>query len=138
MNEDISDKNQDLILRLDAARGKEVEGIRASMETFLRGQLEIEHKMEIVSTNQNALKERIEQGMSKTLFNLDKKFDALLIEWGAKKAEDVQRDKEIKTSTEASTAAHKRIDGILQGFGVATIAGIVLWGIIQAASKLVH
>lgn len=138
MTEQVSQQNQDLILKLDAARASEIGNIRTNMETFLRGQLELEHKMEIVAANQNGMKERMEQGLSKTLFNLDKKFDALLIEWGTKKAEDVQRDKEIKSNGETTKLAHGRIDKILNGFAVAVISGIVLWAVVEAATKLVH
>lgn len=138
MTEPINQQNQDLILKLDAARAAEITGIRSTMETFLRGQLELEHKMEIVATNQNGMKERMEQGLSKTLFNLDKKFDALLIEWGTKKAEDVQRDKEITSATESAKNAHRRADLILNGFAVAVFGSMILAGLIWSISKLTH
>lgn len=138
MSEPINQQNQDLILKLDAARAGEIATVRATMETFLRGQIELEHKMEIVAANQNGLKERFEEGVSKRLTNLDKKFDAFMIEWGTKKSEDVQRDKEITTATESAKTAHKRADLILNGFAVAVFGSMILAGLIWSLSKLLH
>lgn len=138
MNEPISQQNQDLILKLDQARGIEVAAIRKDMETFLRGQLEIEHKIEIVATNQNGMKERMEQGISKTLFNLDKKVDQLLMEAGTKKAEDSARDKEIIAAKESALKAHDRSDFLVKGFAIAIFGGIGMVALIWAIKTLIH
>jgi hypothetical protein len=138
VSEPISTQNQDLILKLDAARATEIATVRATMETFLRGQIELEHKMEIVAANQNGLKERFEEGVSKRLTNLDKKFDAFMIEWGTKKSEDTQRDKEIVTAKESAKGAHKRADLILNSFAIAVCGGVLLFCLVWSIGKLLH
>lgn len=85
----------DFVLKLDADRRREIDDVKNRMEEFLRAQIDVTNELKIVAKGQESLKERFEQGVSKTLFNLDKKFDAFMVEWGTKKAEDLARDKAI-------------------------------------------
>ena len=134
---------QQLILSLDEARRKDIDAARNRMEEFLKGQLDLQHKMDIISTNQNALKERFEEGVSKRLTNLDAKFDKLLIEWGEKKKDDELRDERIldikKISDAATINAEKAIEAATfygKWILVTVLAGLALGGLAILFPKL--
>jgi len=92
-----SESHLDILFKLDAQRRQEIDSVKIKMEEFLRSQIEFRHSIEMVTKGQDSLKERFEMGVSKTLTQLDKKFDLFMIEWGTKKAEDASRDKAILT-----------------------------------------
>jgi hypothetical protein len=125
------DKSQELALALNDARQKEIDMIRGRLEDFLRSQSlansDLKHEMEIVAKGQDSLKERFEMGVSKTLSNLDKKFDAFMVEWGQKKVEDNQRDKNIEAVDKKAEKAIGKFDKIIMG-----IVGVVFSAIILA------
>lgn len=90
-----SESHLDILFKLDAQRRQEIDSVKIKMEEFLRSQIEFRHSIEMVTKGQDSLKERFEMGVSKTLTQLDHKFDAFMVEWGTKKAEDNSRDKAI-------------------------------------------
>lgn len=95
------------------------------MEEFLKGQLELKHEMEIVAKGQDNLKERFEMGVSKTLSQLDKKFDQFMIDWGRKQVEDELRDKRLADVDKKADAADVRATG---AFSAATFYGRAILG----------
>lgn len=112
-NPDITQAQQ-LILSLNEARQKEIEAVRNRMEDFLKGQIELSHRMELVANKQDALKERFEEGVSKRLTNLDAKFDRLLIEWGEKKKDDQLRDERINDIKTANGSTMKKAEEAIE------------------------
>lgn len=124
---------QDLILALNEARQKEIETVRIRMEKFLEGQIELKHEMNIVATNQTNLKERFEMGVSKTLANLDKKFDQFMVEWGKKEKEDELRDERIQEAKGDAKAARDKSDFFVRSVVITVCSSLVLvaliWGI---------
>ena len=119
---------QNLILSLDEARRKDIDAARVRMEEFLKGQLDLQHKMEIIASNQNALKERFEEGVSKRLTNLDAKMDKFLIEWGQKKKEDEMRDERLADVKATAADADKKAEGAIESaafYGKAILSTIV-------------
>lgn len=89
----------DYVLKLDADRRREIDEVKVRMENFLRSQINVENELKLVVQGQNSLKERFELGVSKTLFNLDKKFDTFMLQQGKREAEDSARDKAIHAAT---------------------------------------
>lgn len=123
MSEEINNEvnhAQSLILALNEARQKEIESVRSRMEDFLKGQLDLQHKMDIVSEGQKALKERFEEGVSKRLTGLDGKMDRFLMEWGSKQKEDELRDKRLADVDKKSDAADTKATA---AFSAATFYG---------------
>jgi len=127
---------QSLILALNDARQKEIEAVRSRMELFLTGQLELKHDMEVVAKGQDNLKERFEQGVSKTLSELNKKFDTFMVEWGRKLEQDSMRDERIKDTKEKAETADKKGDAAIEAasfYGkwilISVIAGLALGGL---------
>lgn len=95
----MSDEQDLTAITLDAERRREIDAIKQRFEDWAHNQqelnIELKHEMEMVVQGQNALKERFEEGVSKTLFSLNKKFDDFMVQWGEKKKEDEFRDREI-------------------------------------------
>lgn len=127
MTDSAPDQNQDLILKLDAEHRRDIDTVRTSMEKFLRGQLELEHKMEIVAKGQDQLKERFEIGTARTLKELKDSFDEFRVEWGQKKAEDIHRDERITGAEQSASKANEKYDGINKGLLWVVLAGTLLF-----------
>lgn len=135
-----------IAVQLDADRRREIDAVRVRMDDFLKNQIELKHSMEIVAGKQDQLKERFEIGTARTLRELNEKFDAFRVEWGTKKAEDVQRDREIVIAKEAAQGADDKgqfaidtANKIVMGFAY-TILGTgavtaVIWAFAKFAQK---
>ena len=94
-----SDKENQLspeaILRLDAERRREIDEIRERVEKCMQEDLKLEHKADLMLTEQRLLKERVEHGISKTVSSMNKSLQDFMIEWGRKKEQDELRDQRI-------------------------------------------
>lgn len=135
--EDIHEStNQDLIIKLDQEHRQDISSIRMTMENFLRGQLDLEHKMQLVSENQKSLKERFEEGVSKRLTSLDQKFDKFIMEWGKKQAEDTYRDERIKDAKSIATKAYELSLLFMKTLGVSVVGSMLVVAIIWAIKSL--
>ena len=91
------ESHMDLVLKLDGQRRQEIDSVKDRMDEFLRGQIEITHKVDMIGKGQEVLKERFEIGTARTLKELKDSFDQFRIEWGKKLSDDENRDKVIKT-----------------------------------------
>lgn len=134
---------QQLILALNEARQKEIESVRSRMEDFLKGQLDLQHKMEIVAEGQKALKERFEEGVSKRLTGLDAKMDKFLIEWGSKQKEDQLRDERLSDVKKKAEDAEKKSNDAIDSaafYGkwilISVLAGLALGGLAMIFPRL--
>lgn len=123
-------QSNDLVaIKLDAERRREIDSVKERMENFLRQQINVENELKLVVKGQDGLKERFEMGVAKTLKELDGKFDAFMIAWGTKQAEDIQRDKTIRDTSDTAKAAHSRIDKFLSWPFVAVCISLLLMAI---------
>jgi len=122
----MSDEKEDLALKLDAERRREIDTVRDRMTEFLTSQIEIQHKIDTVTTLQNALKERFEEGVSKRLTGLDQKFDKFMMEWGQKKTEDEHRDKRIEIAEKLADSATRKFDNLNKGISWVVLAGLLV------------
>ena len=123
---EMSDEKEDLALKLDAERRREIDTVRDRMTEFLTSQIEIQHKIDTVTTLQNALKERFEEGVSKRLTGLDQKFDKFMMEWGQKKTEDEHRDKRIEIAEKLADSATRKFDNLNKGISWVVLAGLLV------------
>ncbi len=138
----MASENELLAVQLDEARRKEIDMLKTRMEAFHLCQMEITNELKLVLKGQDGLKERFEEGVSKRVASLDKKFDAFLIEWGKKIREDELRDERIKENKEAAIIAadkaEKKADtalnffnklalGFMGSIGTGLILALLIW-----------
>jgi len=119
------ESNDMIAVRLDSERRREIDEVKKRMEEFLREQINVTNELKLVVKGQDGLKERFEMGVSKTLKELDHKFDSFMVEWGTKKAEDLNRDKRLDVVEKSSEKANDKYDGINKGLLWATVVGAI-------------
>lgn len=137
-------QSNDLIaIKLDAERRREIDDVKKRMEEFLREQINVTNELKLVVKGQDGLKERFEMGVSKTLRELDHKFDQFMLEWGKKQAEDENRDKQIVAAQQSAKDANTKAEGamgqankIVMGFAYTILGSLSVAGILWAASKI--
>jgi hypothetical protein len=99
---------ENVVFQLDSDRRREINEVKDRMESFLKEQLKLENKMELMLNQQGQLKERFEFGVSKTLTETSKKVDELMVSFGEVKAE--MRNKKESDKKE-DDALEKRLNG---------------------------
>lgn len=88
--------SEDIILKLDTERRREIDQVRKDVENLMREDMKLDHKADLMLNEQRLLKERIEEGISKTVWATSKKVDDILIAFGELKKEKESQDLIVK------------------------------------------
>jgi hypothetical protein len=122
---------ENVVFQLDSDRRREINDVKDRMESFLKEQLKLENKMELMLVQQGQLKERFEFGVSKTLTETSKKVDELMVAFGEVKAE-MKNKKEAEAKEDVAlekrlNSFDGRLDTLYKGsIGVVLVAAL-LW-----------
>lgn len=92
--------NEEVVLKLDAERRREIDAVKKDVENLIREDMKLDHKADLMLNEQRLLKERIEEGISKTVWATSKKVDEILMGFGAVKTENERQDLVVKTLQE--------------------------------------
>jgi len=92
-----ADLNEGIVLKLDAERRREIDAVRKDVENLMREDMKLDHKADLMLNEQRLLKERIEEGISKTVWATSKKVDDILVAFGAVKTDNERQDLIVKT-----------------------------------------
>lgn len=87
--------NEGMVLKLDAERRREIDSVRKDVENLMREDMKLDHKVDLMLHEQRLLKERIEEGISKTVWATSKKVDELLMCVGAFKSDKDRLDERV-------------------------------------------
>lgn len=90
------DVNESIVLKLDAERRREIDAVRKDVENLMREDMKLDHKADLMLNEQRLLKERIEEGISKTVYSTSKKVDDILVAFGSLKTENERQDLVVK------------------------------------------
>lgn len=88
--------NEDMVLKLDAERRREIDAVKKDVENLMREDMKLDHKADLMLNEQRLLKERIEEGISKTVWATSKKVDEILVAFGNVQEKNKQQDMTVK------------------------------------------
>lgn len=115
--------SEELFLNAD----KKIEKAKADIELLFKNGLNLDHKMDVLMTEQRLLKERVEEGVSKTAYKTYEMVNQIFSQMKDMAGDNKIRDHRISHN-------EKIMEWVVRGF-VIVIAASVVGGVILAILK---
>lgn len=112
-------ENDPIAVALFIEQQKELNRIKDDVTKLIKEDLGLDHKMDMLMTEQRLLKERVEEGVSKTAYKTYEMVNQIFTQIKDMSAENKMRDHKIGQS-------EKQLDWIIRGFVIVMVSGMLL------------